>query len=203
MCPASAAGLTAAQMFWASMAVTAATTATSMYAQNEQANAQSKYQSEVAAANNAAAEQNAKMANQEYINQTTAENIQLMQKEEATSVEMQRIQRERKEAMGTALASSEGAGMSLQFLMDDYMRQEANYKGNLQSQLDNDKASRDIAVKGYWQTAYNRGKSQQGYIPSPVSQPSALAAGLGFAGSALDTYGRFRRDGLKDRKSGV
>jgi hypothetical protein len=195
--------MTAAQMFWASMAVTAASTATNFYAQSEQANAQADYQSKMAEANNAATEQNAKMANQEYIDQTTAENIQLMQKQEATSIEMQRIQRERKEAVGTALASSEGAGMSLQFLMDDYYRQEANYKGNLQTQLDNDKASRDIAVKGYWRTAYNRGQSQQGYIAAPTSQPSALGAGLGFAGSALDTYGRYRRDSLKDRKSGV
>jgi len=183
-----AAAVTMANMMYTSLAISAITSGTQFMMQNEQASQQASYQNAMSNQYNTAAEQNALFANQEFIDQNTAENIALMQKDEASSVEIQRIERERKEAMGTALASSESAGQSLNFLMNDYHRQEANYRNGVKSQNKMDRTQRDIAVKGYRKTAVNRGKSQQGYIAQPVNNPNPLGATLGFAGKTLNAY---------------
>ena len=48
--------------------------------------------------------------------------------------------------------------------------------------------SADTNIMGYYNTANSRINSQQGFIPSTVQGPSALATGLGFASDALGIY---------------
>jgi hypothetical protein len=75
-------------MFMYSLAIAAASTAANMVAQSEQANAMNSYQSEMADNYNKTAVKNAELANKDYIEQTAAESIALMQKQEAASQEV-------------------------------------------------------------------------------------------------------------------
>jgi hypothetical protein len=191
---AAASTITASQMFMYSLAIAAASTAANMAVQMEQANAMNAYQSEMADNYNETAVKNAELANKDYIEQTAAESIALMQKQEAAAQEEQRIQRERLQKQGTALASSEAAGQSLQFLMDDFMRQEARYKNSVRHQLELDTVQSNIAVKGFRDTAKNRGSASGRYIPKPVNSlgfASGIGAGLSIAASGLGAYGRY------------
>ena len=184
-------------MMYISLAISAATSAVSFAAQQQQASQQASYQKKMGEAHNTAAEQNAKFATQEFIDQNAAENMSLIQKQEATSAEIQRIERKKKEAAGTAVASSEGAGQSLAFLLADYERQEARYKDTVRTQLEMDTVQRDNAVKGHRKTAVNRGKSQQGYIAQPINRPNPLGATLGFAGKAFQAYDTYSEHGKR------
>lgn len=194
---ATAAATTAAmtQMMYASLAISALTSGVGFMQQMEQSNAQNAYQKSMAEAHNAAAEHNADMAFQDMREQTTAEHIAQMQREEATAQEVQRIERERKEAMGTALASSEGAGQSMDFLMGDYMRQEARYRNSLKTQLRMDTVQSGISIDGFRRTAENRANGSQGYVPNPVSQPNPLSAIVGFGGKAFGAYDKYSEQG--------
>ena len=193
---AAASTITASQMFMYSLAIAAASTAANMVAQSEQANAMNSYQSEMADNYNKTAVKNAELANKDYIEQTAAESIALMQKQEAASQEVQRIQRERLEKQGTAVASSEAAGQSLQFLMDDYHRQEALYRDSLKHQLDMDKDAYGISVKGFRDTAKNRGTASGRYIPKPVNFPnvgSMVGAALSIGSKGLGYYDQYKQ----------
>ncbi|WP_051295038.1 virion core protein, T7 gp14 family [Maridesulfovibrio bastinii] len=178
-------------MFWSAMAMSAATAGASYMMSSEQAQAQANYQSRMAEENNRAMMQNAQIANKNYVEQAAAANMQQMQKQDQTAKEVQNLQIERLQKAGTAMASSESAGVSFENLMADFYRQEARYRDAMRQNLEMDAVQNDIAVSGFRREAKNRGSSFQRYIPSPVSRPSMIGAGLSIGASALDNYNRY------------
>ena len=187
-------GISTGAMFAMSMAMSAASATASYMQQNAIAESNNSYQSEQAKAYNEAAEQNAKIANSEYIEQAAAENIKQMQREAAASEEIQEIKREATEKAGTALASSEAAGANLAMLLEDFDRQEARYKDTVRQQLDMDSVQSDIAIKGFRDTAVNRGKANQRYVPKAHQGGSLFGALTTFGGGTLSAYDRYSRD---------
>lgn len=182
------------QMFYASLALSALSTGVGFASQMAQSSAQNSYQQQMAENANKAAQYNAEQAFESMNAQETQEHVGMMQDAENATEESARIQRERKSAMGTALASSEGAGQSLQFLLNDYKRQEGNYRSNLQAQLKRNTGQRSVAIQGYRRNAEARANATQGYVASPVSSPNPLSALIGFGGQAFNTYGQYQKD---------
>lgn len=180
--------MTTAQMFWTSMAVTAASTAANFAAQSEQANQQAAYQRKVAEeqARVQAAAQTA--ANKEFVEQAAAQNIQLDQRATSYAAQAENVQEQREQRVGTALASSENAGLSLDSLMADFYRSEAKYKSALSQQYGMDVIQRDITVQSLHDKAANRAATIPQYIPSPVNGPSALGSALQLGAGALTNY---------------
>jgi hypothetical protein len=183
--------VSATTMFWTAMAMSAASAGANYMMSSEQAQAQANYQSRMAEENNRAMMQNAQIANKNYIEQATAANMQQMQKQDQTAKEMQDLQIERLQKAGTAMASSESAGVSFENLMADFYRQEARYRDAMRQNLEMDAVQNDIAVSGFRREAKNRGSSFQRYIPSSVSRPSMIGAGLSIGASALENHSRY------------
>lgn len=186
-----AAGMTAAQMFATSLAVSVASTALSYAGQQQQANAQTAYQEQMARQQNEYIKQNAEAANTAYIEQAATTNIQLGQKQTAAAQDLQQQGTARLRAQGTATASSESAGLSMDMLMADYERQEATYRDSIHQQLEWDMEQGAREVSGFRAQAQDRINSARPYTPSPVSSPSLAGALIGFGGQALDAYRRF------------
>ena len=183
--------VSATTMFWSAMAMSAASAGANYMMQNEQDNAQASYQARMAEESNRAAIANANAANKNYIEQATAANMQQMQKQEATAQDIQDLQIERLQKMGTAVASSESAGVSFENLMADFYRQEARYRDAMRRNLEMDAVQNDIQIQGLRREAKNRGSSFQRYIPSEVSRPNIFQAGLSIGASALDNHYRY------------
>lgn len=183
--------VSATTMFWSAMAMSAASAGANYMMQNEQANAQASYQARMAEESNRAAIANANAANKNYIEQATAANMQQMQKQEATAQDIQDLQIERLQKMGTAVASSESAGVSFENLMADFYRQESRYRDAMRRNLEMDAVQNDIQIQGLRREAKNRGSSFQQYIPSEVSRPNIFQAGLSIGASALDNHYRY------------
>lgn len=183
--------VSATTMFWSAMAMSAASAGANYMMQNEQANAQASYQARMAEESNRAAIANANAANKNYIEQAAAANMQQMQKQEATAQDIQDLQIERLQKMGTAVASSESAGVSFENLMADFYRQEARYRDAMRRNLEMDAVQNDIQIQGLRREAKNRGSSFQNYIPSEVSRPNIFQAGLSIGASALDNHYRY------------
>lgn len=186
--------ISATTAFWSSMAMAAASTGVSYMQGQEQANARAEYQARLAKENQRAMLQNAEIANKTYVEQAAASNMQLMQKQEAASAEIQDLHIEALQKAGTAMASSESAGLSFDSLMADFYRQEARYKDSILHGYEMDSVQNDIQIQGFRREAKNRGSSFQRYTPSKVSSPSLLGAGLSIGASALENYHRFYKD---------
>ncbi len=176
----------------ASTALSIASAGAGYMQETEQANAQAEYQAKVAAESRRAAEQNAKVAEESYHEQAAAQSIQYMQQQEQTAQNVQDLQKERMQKVGTAVASSESAGMSFQNLIADFYRQEANYRNNYNRNMEYNKTAFETNVNGLRRTAKNQSASFQNYIPSNIQGPSLLGTGLSIGGSiaqgAFDYY---------------
>ncbi|MHC1751060.1 virion core protein, T7 gp14 family [Humidesulfovibrio sp.] len=180
--------MTAAQMFWSSMAMTVASTAVSYAAQSEQASQTRDYQGKVAEEQNRILVATQQAANKEFVEGSAAQNLQLAQKEQSYSQDAQNVQAQREQRVGTALASSENAGLSLDALLGGFYRNEAQYKAGLAQQFGFDRVQRDINVESLQDKAENRTSSVGRYIPSPVSRPNPFGAALQIGTGAFTNY---------------
>lgn len=187
----------------ASLAVMAISTAASMYAQKEQADAQADYQEEQSAEYARVTKINQENANREFVESSTAERIKQMQNQDAASQEMQALQRERLEKQGQALASSETSGMALDSLMTDFMRSEAQKKDVIKQQLDMAGVSADTAISGYGDRRKSRMNSQGSYITSPVNGPNYLAGALQIGAAGLGAYDTWKEGQPADIPTGM
>lgn len=169
-------------------AVAIASTAANMYGQQQQANAQKKYQNALAAQNEQLRIQNKANADAAYNNAIMQENEALSAEREKASQQLQDIRIEKMQKQATALASSEGAGMNVRMLMADYERQEARVRDsilfNLEQRESQSKWFRE-SEKTKYQSAVN---SISPYIPQPVAQPNYLGGALKIAGQGLEAY---------------
>lgn len=179
----------------ASLAIGAASSITSYIGQQQQANAQSAYQSAQAKEYARVNELNNQAAVKEYTEQSAAERIKQMQDQAAASTETQSIQKEALQKKGTMLASTNTAGMALDALMADYDRTEAEQKELVRKQYEFGSIDSGLALSGMRERTQNRLDGQQNYIAAPVSRPSGLGLALGIGSAALNGYSAYKKYG--------
>lgn len=172
----------------ASLAISLASGIASHMAQQQQANAQTKYQEAMGNAQNAANLNNAESAIREQTEQSTAERTSQMQSQAASAQAQFDLRQEALKAQGQAAASSQASGGAFDMLMADYKRVQAQKKDVMQEQLKMNGVQHDFAVGGLHDRADSRIKAQQGFIASPVTQPSWVLTGLGIAGDMTNKY---------------
>lgn len=174
--------VTATTAMYATLAASALSAGVSYYASEKQADAQSKYQKEMR-------EQNIEASLDAYRFNTTQETTRMIQEDTAGNQEIQKSSLRRREAAGRALASSESAGVNLEALMGDFLRQEGDFSSSIQQQMDWKKQQSSASMKGYAAQAKNQIAS---YNPAPVQGPSLAGAVAGFGTSALGTYFQYK-----------
>lgn len=174
----------------ASLALSTAGTAASVYGQEQQANAQEKYQDAQANAHTQMAEQANQSALNAYAEDTFQQNLRLQQEQEAASEDIQTHQRERLEAQGTAVASTHSVADAL---MADYARQDAKYRDSVRHNFDMTALQVDGQKRSSRATAVDRiNTNSQPYIGAPISQPDYLGAGLQIGRAALDSFSFYK-----------
>jgi hypothetical protein len=174
--------------------VTMASTAMSVAASYQQAQAESQYQDSLA---NASAQQqalNRKLAIDSMVRQSEAENLRLQQ-EDATASE-QIIQSNVRAAKAAAAARVAGAsagvtGVSLENLYGDYARENSRYTDAIRVSRENDVAATALRKEGFRAEAENRILSLAPYIPRPIAQPSAFASALRIGAAGFEGYSRY------------
>lgn len=168
----------------ASLAFSALSTGVSYVAEKENAKAMQSYQNEVA-------EQNTKNAQEAYRFNVAQETTRMMQEEASTSTQIQQATAERRRATGEAIASSTAAGLSLEALQEDFMRQEGNFKSLLTKDLEWKQQQSRENMKGFQAQTQDRIAS---YNPAPVQKPSAIAALAGLGTKTIGIYSDYRNN---------
>lgn len=179
---------TATVLAISTLVMSAAGAGASLYSQGQQAAAQARYQEKVAQQYNDAAVQNAKNANEEIRQTMEAESARMAQETENAATKSQDIQKEALQKAGTAAASSEAAGVNFNMLMDDFKRQEANYRGLVETQLSRENVQSRLTIDAATAKTEARKSASQSYIQSPVSQPDYLGAVFNIGKGALNSY---------------
>lgn len=165
----------------ASLVIGAASSIANGAAQYQQAQAQAAYQEAQAAEYARAAELNNQAAIREYTEQSAAERISQMQEQEAASQQAQDVQKERLQKQGTMMASTNAAGMALDYLMADFEREEASRKDSIRQQYEMSAVGHELNLSSFKDKAQNRINSQQNYI----AQGSTFNSGLNTLGTML------------------
>ena len=164
--------------------------------QMQQAQAQAAYQNAQAENQKKAWEQNSKAIAQEYANQSAAERITQMQEKEKTSEQIQEAQRDALRKAGTMMASTNAAGGTLDYLLDDYARQEAQEKESFRQQYAMNAVASDVAIQSYRNRAQNRLDSMSGYtyIDNGNGMAGAMmSTALGIGQAAVGAYGQYQK----------
>lgn len=167
----------------------------------EQASQYNAYQDAVADANQRAQEENAKRANDEAIANYDALNSEFVQNERRELTEMERDIMEARARASTALASSEGAGMNVAQLLDDYDRQANTLKSIREQSIQNLQSNFDMQSESIHRTAQGRANAVGDYIPQYTQGQSLLGTVASTAGSVAGTYFKYKDNttsGLKD-----
>jgi len=144
--------------------------------QRQQAKAQAKSQAQAAAAER-----------QRFQQEQTSMRMRQAQEQEAVGRELEQVSRKSQAALARARVSAGEAGVagaSVQALMDDYMRQEAGYRGALLRQQELGGIATGMGLE---QAGFATQQRQIG-INQPIDRPSFLTAGLGAIQSGLSGY---------------
>ena len=144
--------------------------------QRQQARQQAQYQAQAAAAER-----------QRFLQEQTSLRMRQAQEQEAVGRELEQVSRKSQAALARARVSAGEAGVagaSVQALMDDYMRQEAGYRGALlrQQELGGIATGMGLEQAGFATQQRQIGLSQ------PIDRPSFLSGALGVASGALGGY---------------
>lgn len=178
----------------ASLVIGAASSIASGAAQHQQAQAQAAYQEAQAAEYARAAELNNQAAVREYTEQSAAERISQMQEQAAASQQAQEVQKETLQKQGTMLASTNAAGMALDYLMADFEREEATRKDSIRHQYEMNAVGHELNLSSFKDKAQNRINSQQSYIAQGStfnSGMNTLGTMLGIGGAAVGAYDKW------------
>lgn len=168
------------------IATTVASAAASMYSQQQQMNAQSEYQNAMADANAKQIAENAKLANEAYIEQTKQLQIRNMQESEAATQQIINNDLAGENARATAKASASDAGvtgLSVNSLLADFHRQQDNYDTTVKTNQEWAKQQLTEDEKSAQAQAQGRINSVQPYIAAPIKTPDYLGTALGSVGS--------------------
>lgn len=173
----------------ASFAFTALSTGLSYVSQVDSANQTAKYNQEVL-------NENAKSAASAYRYNVTQEATRMTQEEDAVSMAAHEINLERRRAAGAALASSNAAGMDIDELQMDFLRQEGNQRAALQRQMEWKRQQSGANMQGYAAQAKDRVAA---YNPAPVQAPSIAGMLAGLGTSAVNTYSTYTYQNKKGK----
>ncbi len=165
----------------ATMAITAASAASSYAGQRQQAKQQRRYQNQAMEAER-----------QRAIQEQQSIRMRQAQEQEATNRELGDVAMKAREARARATTSAGEAGvagMSVDALIDDYTRQEAAYRVGVGRQQE----MRDLQTGLALTDAGFRTQNRMIDLNRPVNQPSFLTGALNVASSGLSGY----RSGLE------
>lgn len=143
-----------------------------------------------AQAQNSAAEATALSAVQSYENQMSMERLRLNQEAKASAKEAENLMIERRQKVGEVMASSMGAGQSLDALIYDYNRQEARYRNTLDMNMQWRRDQANENAKGYYSQAKARVESARASA-SNFGLLDVAGFGINVLGGALDSYREF------------
>ena len=144
--------------------------------QRKQAKAQAQYQKQAQAAER-----------QRFQQEQTSMRMRQAQEQEAVGRELEQVSRKSQAALARARVSAGEAGVagaSVQALMDDYMRQEAGYRGALLRQQELGGIATGMGLE---QAGFATQQRQIG-INQPISKPSVFGAVLQGAQQAMSGY---------------
>ena len=156
-------------------------------AANQQAKAQAAYQEAQAREYARTAELNNQAAIREFEEQQAAESIKEMQENASAAREKQDIQRDMLQKQGSMLASTNAAGMALDYMLTDYARQYGTQMDTVDEQQSFNATAHALNKESYRRKAQNTIDSQQSYIAPSTSGAGASAIGtaLGIGSSIL------------------
>lgn len=123
---------------------------------------------------------NAEAANQDAVEKYSQAQLKQIQEEAATASDLRDIQVATMKAEGTALASTENAGLSTDLVLRDIARQGAEYKNKVYVNAKNTKLQSDSDKKAIEAETRNRINSV-----SQAAEPSVTAAAISGLGSIL------------------
>jgi hypothetical protein len=149
--------------------------------QQAAAEAAAKNQDAMMKAQDAAIAQNAALANRAYMDETKALQERQRQSEEQAIVREQGVSVEAAKARSTALTAageSGVSGMSVNMLMDDFTRQEVDYRFQSQTQVGYERDQTQRELENAQLRAEGRTVTMKPYQAQPVQYPSLLGAGL-------------------------
>ena len=149
------------------------------------------------AAQMAAWQANVQSAGKSLNDQSTQEGVRLQQQDAMASHKKMELHKEALRAQGTALASSEGGGLSEEMLLQDIERQRLDYSDIIGYNLKNEMLQSEMNVKGMRAEAESRARAGN---PGPAPSLNYAALGVGLAGTALDAYSSFH---IKPRKGDI
>jgi hypothetical protein len=180
----------------AGLAIAAAGTGVSLYAQQEQADSEADYQQRLAEARNQEVEENYKLAVASQNNQNKALQERAREEGESATAEKMRNAREAAQAVATARTAAGEAGVSgisVNALLNDFMAQEARYRHSVNTNLDYARDSIEYELESSELQTKGRASAIKPFKPSPIQQPNYLAGALKIAGSGLDAYTGYRK----------
>lgn len=171
----------------ASLAIGTAQSIAQYQAADAQADAQEEY--------NRRLQENAAQA---YQNDLELLQLQQQQDEDSAQEETFRNQvaaREAKARAKTAAGEAGVSGLSVDALLADFDRQEANFKNSVLENLGNRNAQRDAEKNSALTRYQSRVNSAQ-----PVSRPNVIGTGLNIAGQGLSIAQDYQRYNVPSRK---
>jgi hypothetical protein len=180
-------------MLAASLAVTAVTTAVNYMGQKAQADAM--YEAQVA---NNTALRNAAIG--DMIQKGGDINARQQQEAAATALNINNQKQAARQAVSTAAATSESAGLSVEALMADYDRQYLNYADSQMQQLGFNIEQIQRTRESITAEAKNR--INTGWDNRPITMPSLGGALLEIGAGAIGAYDKFSvRDPLTGKRT--
>jgi hypothetical protein len=177
-----------------SIAVAAASTATTMAVQSEQAAASNRYQQKAQDARDKEIQDAYALSIESMHQQQKALQERERQEGEATVTEEERNARAAAEARATARTAAGEAGvsgLSLDALLGDFTRQESSYRYGVRRNLSISTDQLTAEMEGVRATAQGRAASIPRLNLEPVNGPSYLGAALRIGGDALGAYSKY------------
>lgn len=165
----------------AAIGIAAASAASSVYAQQQQAKASEK-----------SAEAAQKNANRSFLLSSQASNERLAQEQAKTTAELTDVQRQRQRAEATAkVAAGEAgvSGLSVDALLGDFRREEAVYRDRTLQNLDFQRQQQELEKQGFDATRQSRINQANSQVSA---RPSFAGAALRIGGAGLQAYNASR-----------
>lgn len=169
----------------ATVAVSAASAGVNYVAQSQQAEAQAQAENQRYAETERYRKENAESAQRAFAENAAQLRIGQSQEAVVRSEEAQRIDRERRTARGTLLASARTSSLGLDMLLQDVGRGAGRAISGLNTQALFDDQQTEQEITGARMQTLDAINSVRPYVRNPVSQPSKLGLAVDLAGAGL------------------